>query len=203
MYSACYVPPPPYARACDATTPPAQALVRSSVRPAAFPPLQPPPPPALLPGRGRCSYARPRAHTAGTAARTLQRRHTTIPTRSPSSMSTARQRTGRTAGPAVVARSACAHTREHETAREALTDAERAHARTRLTHARARFARWDCPFPGPMNYGPDSPAIWLPEEDILDDPTLVRKVWPVFRPPCLDKCGAKKAPGGCQLRDRK
>lgn len=39
--------------------------------------------------------------------------------------------------------------------------------------------RWDCPFPGPINYGPDSPAIWLPEEDVLDDPTLVRKVWPV------------------------
>jgi hypothetical protein len=46
--------------------------------------------------------------------------------------------------------------------------------------------RWDCPFPGPMNYGPDSPAIWLPEEDVLNDPTLVRKVWPVlFRPPFL------------------
>ena len=42
--------------------------------------------------------------------------------------------------------------------------------------------RWDCPFPGPMNYGPDSPAIWLPEEDVLDDPTLVRKVWPVLFP---------------------
>jgi len=37
-----------------------------------------------------------------------------------------------------------------------------------------------------MNFGPDSPAIWLPEEDVLNDPTLVRKVWPVlFRPPSL------------------
>jgi hypothetical protein len=27
---------------------------------------------------------------------------------------------------------------------------------------------WDCPYPGPANYGPDSPAIWLPEEDAGD-----------------------------------
>mmetsp|Transcript_39320 Transcript_39320/g.123948 ORF Transcript_39320/g.123948 Transcript_39320/m.123948 type:complete len:100 (+) Transcript_39320:293-592(+) len=43
--------------------------------------------------------------------------------------------------------------------------------------------RWNCPFPGPINYGPDSPAIWLPEDDLLDDPTLVRKVWPDYPPP--------------------
>jgi len=45
--------------------------------------------------------------------------------------------------------------------------------------------RWECTFPGPMNYGPDSPAIWLPEEDLLNDPTLVRKVWPVPHPQIL------------------
>ena len=37
--------------------------------------------------------------------------------------------------------------------------------------------------PGPTNYGPDSPAVWLPEEDMLDDPTLVRQVWPDWPPP--------------------
>jgi len=46
---------------------------------------------------------------------------------------------------------------------------------------------WDCPFPGPKNYGPDSPAIWLPEEDLLDDPTLVRKVWPDYPAPSEKK----------------
>eukprot|EP00960_Hanusia_phi_P071359 767532-Hanusia_phi.AAC.1 len=40
--------------------------------------------------------------------------------------------------------------------------------------AHSESVRWDCPFPGPINYGPDSPAIWLPEDDLLDDPTLVR-----------------------------
>jgi hypothetical protein len=47
--------------------------------------------------------------------------------------------------------------------------------------------RWDCTFPGPKNYGPDSPAIWLPEDDVLEDPTLVRKVWPDYPPPSKKK----------------
>mmetsp|Transcript_45648 Transcript_45648/g.103956 ORF Transcript_45648/g.103956 Transcript_45648/m.103956 type:complete len:180 (-) Transcript_45648:58-597(-) len=50
---------------------------------------------------------------------------------------------------------------------------------------------WDCPFPGPMNYGPDSPATWLPEEDAGDG--LVRKVWPDYPEPRASE-GARSPP---------
>ncbi|EKX45285.1 hypothetical protein GUITHDRAFT_163361, partial [Guillardia theta CCMP2712] len=36
------------------------------------------------------------------------------------------------------------------------------------------------PYPGPRNFGPDSPVAWLPEEEMDDYPGMVRKVWPDY-----------------------
>jgi len=51
------------------------------------------------------------------------------------------------------------------------------------------------PYPGPRNWGPDSPVAWLPEEEEADYPGLVRKEWPDYPPP---KEEAARAMGGVQ-----
>ncbi|KAJ1489102.1 hypothetical protein T484DRAFT_3542663 [Baffinella frigidus] len=60
---------------------------------------------------------------------------------------------------------------------------------------------WDCPFPGPMNYGPDSPATWLPEEDagdgLVPPPTTRSSSNRGFQGPDSPwECPRKSVPGG-------
>ena len=37
------------------------------------------------------------------------------------------------------------------------------------------------PYPGPKNFGPDSPISWLPEEEIDSMPGMVAEVWPDYK----------------------
>mmetsp|Transcript_53873 Transcript_53873/g.127313 ORF Transcript_53873/g.127313 Transcript_53873/m.127313 type:complete len:174 (+) Transcript_53873:3-524(+) len=60
--------------------------------------------------------------------------------------------------------------------------------------------RWDCPFPGPKNYGPDSPVAWLPEEDMGLGDGLTRKVWPDYPEPKPTASTAAMFPGQVLMR---
>merc|ERR1719183_897888 len=37
------------------------------------------------------------------------------------------------------------------------------------------------PYPGPKNFGPDSPISWLPEEEMDSMPGMVAEVWPDYK----------------------
>jgi hypothetical protein len=37
------------------------------------------------------------------------------------------------------------------------------------------------PFPGPRNFGPDSPMIWAPEDEMADYPGMVAETWPDYK----------------------
>ena len=39
------------------------------------------------------------------------------------------------------------------------------------------------PYPGPKNWGPDSPIAWLPEDEMEGFEGMVRKKWPDYPEP--------------------
>lgn len=39
------------------------------------------------------------------------------------------------------------------------------------------------PYPGPKNWGPDSPISWLPEEEMEGYEGMVREQWPEYPAP--------------------
>jgi len=50
------------------------------------------------------------------------------------------------------------------------------------------------PFPGPVNFGPDSPMSWAPEEEMPDLPGMVAKVWPEYTGSPNSRVNQEKSP---------